>query len=127
VGEQHTLRGGAAPMTDPAGPPPAGGGVSGDSGAGDGRLEAVRTHLAFGVVLLTAAVGIVRIVLYHWRQGAVLVGGALLLAALLRALLSPRRGGLLVVRGRSVDVLSYTGLGALILFVAFTIQGGPFG
>jgi hypothetical protein len=92
-----------------------------------GWLGAVRTHLAFAVVLLVAAVGVVRIMEYHWRQGAALIGGTLVLAALFRALLPPRRAGLLAVRGRPVDVLSYAGLGAFVLFVALTIQGGPFG
>jgi hypothetical protein len=92
-----------------------------------GWLGAVRTHLAFAVVLLVAVIGVVRIVEYHWRQGAALIGGTLVLAALFRALLPPRRAGLLAVRGRPVDVLSYAGLGALMLFVALTIQGGPFG
>jgi hypothetical protein len=92
-----------------------------------GWLGAVRTHLAFALVLLVGVVGIVRIVEYHWRQGAALIGGTLVLAAVFRALLPPRRAGLLAVRGRPVDVLSYIGLGALMLFVALTIQGGPFG
>lgn len=91
-----------------------------------GWVEAVRTHLAFAVVALIAVAGIVLILYYRWRKGAALIGGALVVAALFRALLSPRRAGLLVVRGRAVDVLSYTGLGALILFVAGTIEGGPF-
>lgn len=95
--------------------------------AAGGRLDALRTHLAFAVVLLVAAAGIVRILEYHWRQGSALIGGTLVLAALFRALLPPRRAGLLAVRGRPVDVLSYAGLGALVLFVALTIQGGPFG
>jgi Protein of unknown function (DUF3017) len=86
-----------------------------------------RSHLAFSLVLVVAAVGMVRIGLYHWREGAVLIGGALLLAALFRAVLPDRRAGLLVVRGRPIDVLSYTGLAALILFVALTLAGGPFG
>jgi hypothetical protein len=92
-----------------------------------GWLGAARTHLPFALVLLVAAVGIFRMVLYHWRQGAALVGGALVLAAVFRALLPDRRAGLLAVRGRPVDVLSYVGLGAFMLFVAGTIQGGPFG
>jgi thiol:disulfide interchange protein len=92
-----------------------------------GWLGVVRTHLGFAVVLLAAAVGIVRITQYHWRQGAALIGAALVLAALFRAILPARRAGLLAVRGRPVDVLSYAGLGALMLFVALTIQGGPFG
>ncbi|HEX4702322.1 MAG TPA: DUF3017 domain-containing protein [Pseudonocardiaceae bacterium] len=92
-----------------------------------GWLGAVRTHLPFALVLLVAAAGIFWTVLYHWRQGSALVGGALELAAVFRALLPDRRAGLLAVRGRPVDVLSYAGLGAFLLFVAGTITGGPFG
>ncbi|WP_158881054.1 DUF3017 domain-containing protein [Amycolatopsis anabasis] len=82
-------------------------------------------HLPFALVLALVAVAGFRIWQYHWRQGAVIVGGALLVAAVLRAVLSDAQAGLLAIRGRPVDVLSYTGLGVLILFVAFTIVGGP--
>ncbi|HKN99762.1 MAG TPA: DUF3017 domain-containing protein [Pseudonocardiaceae bacterium] len=86
-----------------------------------------RAQWAFLVVLLVAAVGVVRIVQYHWREGAVLVGGALVVAALLRAVLPGARVGLIAVRGRTVDVLSYAALAGMILFVALTLTGGPFG
>lgn len=88
---------------------------------------AIRDHLAFALVLLVATVGVVRMLEYHWRQGAALIGGALLVAALFRAVLPDRRAGLLLVRGRPVDVLSYAGLGVCVLSVAITIQGGPLG
>jgi hypothetical protein len=90
-----------------------------------GWRDAIRDHLAFTLVLLVAAVGIMLIVQYHWREGAALVSGALFLSALFRALLSDRRAGLLLVRGRPIDVLSYTALGVGVLFVALTIVGGP--
>ncbi|WP_116041468.1 DUF3017 domain-containing protein [Amycolatopsis palatopharyngis] len=73
------------------------------------------------------AVAALRIGMYHWRQGAALIGGALLVASVLRAALSDEQAGLLCIRGRSVDILSYAGLGILILFVALTITGGPLG
>jgi hypothetical protein len=85
----------------------------------------LRDQVPFAVVLLVAVAGIVRLVEYHWRQGAALLGGALLLAAVLRALFPADRAGLLGVRGRAIDVLSYAALGACMMFVAFTIQGGP--
>jgi Protein of unknown function (DUF3017) len=88
---------------------------------------AVRDHAAFVLVLLVLAVGGIRMLEYHWRQGSGLIGGALILAALFRALLPDSRAGLLVVRGRPVDVLSYAGLGAVTLWVALTLTGGPFG
>lgn len=84
-----------------------------------------RTHLAFGLVLVAVLLGMVRIVQYHWREGAAIIGAALLLAAGLRAMLAPDRAGLLVIRGRGLDVLTYGGFGVLVLAVALTITGGP--
>ena len=117
----HGIGGGIGP-TEPAtepigrvGPPPKAPEEPG------GWRGAVRDGLAFALVLIVCAVGIVLITLYHWRRGAVLIGAALLLAALFRALLPDRRAGLLAVRGRPVDVLSYTALGACVLSVAVTI------
>lgn len=84
-----------------------------------------RDQLAFGSVLLAVLLGLVRIVQYHWRDGAAVIGAALLLAAGLRAVLAPERAGLLVIRGRGLDVLTYSGFGVLMLAVTLTITGGP--
>ena len=40
-------------------------------------------------------------------------------------MLSPDRAGLLAIRGRGLDVLTYGGFGVLVLAVALTITGGP--
>lgn len=114
----------AEPVTEPIGrmgPPPQAPEEPG------GWRSALRDNLAFALVLVVCAVGIALILLYHWRRGAVLIGAALLLAALFRVLLPERRAGLLAVRGRPVDVLSYLALGACVVSVAVTITGGPFG
>ncbi|MEU3275474.1 DUF3017 domain-containing protein [Saccharomonospora sp. NPDC006951] len=87
----------------------------------------VLTQLPFAVVIALVAVAAVRIGMYHWRQGAALIGGALLVAAVLRAALSDEQAGLLRIRSRPIDVLSYACFGLLILFVALTITGGPLG
>ncbi|TVT23568.1 DUF3017 domain-containing protein [Amycolatopsis cynarae] len=92
-----------------------------------GNRAALVEQVPFGIVLALVAVAALRIWQYHWRQGAVIVGGALLVAAVFRAVLPGARAGLLAVRGRPVDVLSYSGLGAVLLFLAFTITDGPFG
>jgi Protein of unknown function (DUF3017) len=89
------------------------------------RRTSLRPQLTFGLVLVVVAVGMVRIVQDHWREGSVIIGAALLLAAGLRAVLPPERTGLLGVRRRSLDVLTYGGLGLLMLAVALTITGGP--
>lgn len=86
-----------------------------------------RQHVAFALVLALVALGMVRIAQYHWREGAAVLGLALLLAAGLRVMLPPDRAGLLVIRGRYLDVLVYAGFGVLVLAVALTIVGGPLG
>ncbi|HEY0453366.1 DUF3017 domain-containing protein [Actinophytocola sp.] len=77
------------------------------------------------MVLAVVALGLLRIVLYHWRQGTVLIGAALILAAALRALLREDQAGLIAIRGRGVDVLTYTAFGFCMMAVALTIEGGP--
>ena len=64
------------------------------------------------VVLAIAVVGLLRVATAHWREGSVLLGGALLVAAALRAALPPDRAGLLAIRSRVVDILAYSGLWA---------------
>lgn len=84
-----------------------------------------REQVPFALVLALVAFAMVRIFQYHWREGAVLIAVALLLAALLRAVLADAGAGLIAIRSRRIDVLFYTGFGLLILFVALTITGGP--
>jgi DUF3017 family protein len=86
------------------------------------RRSLVSTYLAFGVVLAVALVGFGLIAVYRWRRGAVTIGGALLLAAALRAVLSDAGAGLLAIRGRTVDVLAYTAFGLALVAVAATID-----
>jgi hypothetical protein len=89
------------------------------------RRHPVLAHLPLGMVLAVVALGLFRIILYHWRQGTVLIGAALILAAALRALLSEDQAGLIAIRGRGVDVLTYTAFGVCMMAVALTIEGGP--
>ncbi len=87
--------------------------------------SAAGKHLPFALVLVVVGLGLVRIVQYHWRQGAVLIGIALLSAALLRVRVTDEQAGRSAIRGRSVDALLYSGLGFAVIFVAMTIIGGP--
>ncbi|TQM15309.1 DUF3017 family protein [Pseudonocardia kunmingensis] len=78
-------------------------------------------HAPLTFVLLIASAGMVRTLTQHWREGAVLLGGALIVAAVLRVLLPTDRVGLLAIRSRPVDVLCYGGLGVVISVLAMTI------
>ncbi|SDE91570.1 DUF3017 domain-containing protein [Pseudonocardia oroxyli] len=84
----------------------------------------LETHGALLIVLLIAAFGMVQVLTEHWRQGSALLGGSLLVAAVLRGVLPPPRAGLLAIRGRIVDVVCYTGFGIAVLLLALTITRG---
>jgi hypothetical protein len=79
-------------------------------------------HLPIGMVALIVALGMLRVLTQHWRQGAMLIGGALLVAALFRAVVPDDRIGLLAVRSRPVDVLCYSVLATLMIVVAVLIS-----
>jgi hypothetical protein len=85
----------------------------------------VRAQAALTAVLLVVAIAFVRIGLQHWREGTTELGVALLLAAALRAALPERTAGLLAVRPRRVDVVTYTVFGLVVVLVSLTITGGP--
>jgi Protein of unknown function (DUF3017) len=56
----------------------------------------------------------------RWREGLVVIGLAMIGAALLRLLLPLRRVGLLAVRSRSVDVLLLAGTGLALTVLTLT-------
>ena len=101
----------------PPAPPPA----VHERGGLRGWLE---VHGALLLVLLIALGGMVQALTEHWRQGSALLGGSLLVAALLRGALPPQRAGLLAIRGRVVDVVCYTVFGIAVLLLALTITRG---
>ncbi|SDE29282.1 Protein of unknown function [Blastococcus fimeti] len=74
-------------------------------------------------VLATVGVGLLLVTVEHWRQGLVLMGLALVGAALLRLLLPERRVGFLAVRSRPVDVLLLTAAGLALAVAAAAVPG----
>ena len=89
--------------------------------AGPGRQFAA--WLPYLIVLAGAAVGM--FVIWqgsqHAGQGAAVVGAALLVAALARLVLPPRYAGLLVTRGKALDVAAFAVLGAAVLALAASL------
>jgi hypothetical protein len=77
---------------------------------------------AFVAAVALAGMGLV--LTQHWRKGAVLLGAALLVAAVLRMLIPVDRVGLLAIRSRAVDVLCYSGFGVVMVVLAVTITRG---
>lgn len=73
------------------------------------------------VVLTGAVVSLGVAVVVDFRPGMVLLAGSVLLAALFRLVLTTRRAGLLVLRGRMTDVVTLTTMGLGILVLALAI------
>jgi hypothetical protein len=75
------------------------------------------------VVLAIVAIGLVLISLAYWRRGTVALAFAMLLAGLLRAVLSERVIGVLAVRGKGFDLFFYVAVGAFMLALAIGLPG----
>jgi len=70
---------------------------------------------------LVAAVGLVTLTFYDWRNGILIFAGGVLLAALLRLSLSDNAAGLLRVRGKMFDTCLLAGIGAAIGLLALIV------
>lgn len=78
-------------------------------------------QLPFLLVLALATAGLAVVSLQHVRTGCVLVGVAALTGAVLRLLLPARQAGLLVVRGRGLDVSALAGIGLAVLAMSSVV------
>jgi Protein of unknown function (DUF3017) len=72
-------------------------------------------------VLLLVVVGVLLMLNQHVKRGTAVLGGALLVAGLLRAVLPTRDIGLLAVRSRAFDVLTTGALGAAIVVLTVVV------
>jgi exosortase/archaeosortase len=57
-----------------------------------------------------------------WRRGSLLIGIGVGVAAVLRLVLPNGRAGLLVVRSKSIDVLTLATVAAAMVYIAWTID-----
>ncbi len=87
----------------------------------DSRPGWVRREWAITLELVVAAVGLVVIGSRQFRPGSVILGAALVLGALLRAVLPERAAGLLRLRSRLIDVITMGVLGTLTIVLALVI------
>ena len=86
-------------------------------------LAGVLRQLPLLAVLVTVALGLLVVAIDHWRLGLVIIGLALIGAAVLRLLLPVRRAGFLAVRSRPVDVVLLAGTGLALAVIALMIPG----
>nr|WP_049773423.1 DUF3017 domain-containing protein [Segniliparus rotundus] len=76
----------------------------------------------FAAVVLLLLVAAVLVEIDRWRRGGAVIGFAVIVAAVLRAVLPTNRAGLLAVRSRVFDVAVLALVGAAILWVSWTIN-----
>jgi hypothetical protein len=83
-------------------------------------LAGLLRQLPLLAAILVVGAGLVLVTFGYWRQGLVVVGAAMIGAALLRLFLPLRRVGFLAVRSRSVDVLLLAGTGLALTVLTLT-------
>ena len=76
-------------------------------------------------ILVAAGTALVIAARSDWRLGIQILGGAILVAALLRLILASRDAGMLAVRHRIVDVALLTGAGIALIVLATNIPDMP--
>ena len=86
-------------------------------------LAGLLRQLPLLAVLVVVGAGLLVVTFHRWRLGLVIVGLALIGAAVLRLLLPVRRAGFLAVRSRPVDVVLLAGTGLALAGIALTIPG----
>src|SRR6478672_9684624 len=87
----------------------------------DSRPGWVRREWPITLELVVAAVGLIVIGDRRFRPGCVILGSALLLGAILRALLPERAVGMLRLRSRLIDVITMGVLGTLTIVLALVV------
>ncbi len=73
------------------------------------------------LVLGGGSLGLLAVALGRFRAGCIMLGAAVLFAALARAILPARRVGLLVVRHRAFDVAVLLALGLSVVVLAIVV------
>jgi hypothetical protein len=76
-------------------------------------------------ILVAAGTALVVAARTDWRLGVQILGGAVLVAALLRLILATRDAGMLAVRHRAIDVFLLTSAGVALVVLAGAIPNQP--
>ena len=87
-------------------------------------LAGLVRQLPLFAVLVAVGLGLLIVTFDYWRRGLVLIGLALIGAAVLRLLLPVRRAGFLAVRSRPLDVVLLAGTGLALTVIALAIPAG---
>lgn len=83
-------------------------------------VQQVLGQWPLAAVLLGVGLGLVVVILGHWRIGSTLIGAAITTGGVLR-LLPQQRVGLLAVRNRAVDSILLLGVGIGVMLLAWLV------
>jgi Protein of unknown function (DUF3017) len=89
------------------------------------KMQARKVFRAQWPILTVGLIFVVAFILVaagFWRRGALLIGIGVGVAAALRAALPEDRAGLLAVRTRGIDLTTTASVGAVVLYIAGTID-----
>lgn len=78
-----------------------------------------------GVVLLGVAVALIVVALDYFRIGSLILAGSLVLAFVLRLVLTTQQAGMLAVRSRTVDLIVLGGLALALAAFALWVPPPP--
>jgi hypothetical protein len=97
-----------------------------ESAEPDGRrYPSTLGGLLYLVVLAVSCLGLVLVSQGHWRSGVKWIGGALVVAAVVRLVIPAPQAGMLAVRRRGVDVAILVLLGIALWFLSTSIPNQP--
>jgi hypothetical protein len=82
----------------------------------------LRTQWPIVTVGLIFVAAFILVAAGYWRRGALLLGIAVGVAAVLRLALPDDRAGLLAVRTKSIDFFTTASVGAAVIYIAWTID-----
>ena len=86
------------------------------------RIPSTFGGLVYLLVVAASGIGLLIVAFGPWRRGVGLIGAALLVGALWRAILSDNNAGMLRVRrSRWADVLMLAGVGTALIVLASVI------
>jgi Protein of unknown function (DUF3017) len=88
----------------------------------EGARRVIKAEWPILAVFLIFLIAYGLVVAGFWRRGSLLIGIAVGVAAVLRMVLSDSRAGLLVVRGRFTDITTMTVVGAIVIYISWTID-----
>lgn len=83
------------------------------------RLQTQWPIVTVGLIFVAA---FILVAAGYWRRGALLLGIAVGVAAVLRLALPDDRAGLLAVRTKAIDFLTTASVGAAVIYIAWTID-----